>query len=848
MIEGKMEEFYIKIYLFRANRVPPINIARNSQLRITVETMDYTIPAGATASAFSKGAFSGKIYTQSCTVDGNRISFIPEPGFFVPGRNSLQYEIGGGVIPLAIDVNCELSLPDGGEAAEPEQVLSLAHRAEAAANAAAGSAQAAEESKNAAETSASSAAGSAAAAEASENAAADSAASAEAAALAAAGSAQAAEESKKAAEASASSAAGSAAAAGASESASADSAASAEAAALAAAGSAQAALESKNAAEVSANSAAGSATAAAASENAAANSAASAEKDALAAAGSAQAAEESKNAAEVSASSAAGSAEKAIEFLDVTFQQLLNGTNTTSVFWNWWPLSENGVDSKYHRLERFGTMLAKAWAGKTYTLRGYAAEVSGDTALEPLDDLAGLAPAALATDTDNGGEDWAEEDPMTWYIRANALSLDNGHMNILAVEGEDGFDITGEKAPVYRFSLALFKRWTEDESYEIRSYKTVAAPGYDPYERDISPDGTKRILTWAPCFCGGLTADGKLTSGAGKKPYIFASAQQGLDAARKWDGGNDALWNDGDSEWLLDTWQLRHFDKENSNKLEGCLSYNVQKKVALAESGVRRVLLATADAAGLVVGSAVSIGDPGSNTNYDRGQSYMRSIAHLVRISSIENVTIDGTVYAAVNLELDGDIDTTGTTMISTMPWHSGSTEALPGHRDGSIGSLTNGKFPARISGMEVLNGANVIGIDPLYSVTANENGGFDYAVYVCRDSKNLSGSITSNHVDTGIRLTGVASGWNWTKAFALNKLGILIPRLFGGNSSGWYKSAFGGAYSGGVRVPWRWGSLYYGGSGGLACGSAGYSPGYAHWYGSPRLSGSGKKRGELPS
>lgn len=130
------EEFYLKVYLFRPNPVPPIKIARNSQLKITIETMDYTIPPGATASAFAKGAFSKKTYTQGCTVDGNRVSFTPEPGFFVLGRNILQYLIDGGKIPLAIDVNCEISLPDGGEAAEPEQVLPLVQRAENAAAAA----------------------------------------------------------------------------------------------------------------------------------------------------------------------------------------------------------------------------------------------------------------------------------------------------------------------------------------------------------------------------------------------------------------------------------------------------------------------------------------------------------------------------------------------------------------------------------------------------------------------------------------------------------------------------------------------------------------------------------------
>ena len=115
-----MEEFYLKVYLFRPNRVPPIKIARNSKLKITIETMDYTIPPGATASAFANGVTSEKVYTQSCTVVGNRVSFTPEPGFFVKGRNVLQYEIGDVVIPLAIDVSCEISLPDEGDTTKPD--------------------------------------------------------------------------------------------------------------------------------------------------------------------------------------------------------------------------------------------------------------------------------------------------------------------------------------------------------------------------------------------------------------------------------------------------------------------------------------------------------------------------------------------------------------------------------------------------------------------------------------------------------------------------------------------------------------------------------------------------------
>lgn len=540
---------------------------------------------------------------------------------------------------------------------------------------------------------------------------------------------------------------------------------------------------------------------------------------------------------------AAGSSAPA--FIDATFGQMLDGSNTTAIFKSWWPLSDNGQDSRYRRLERFAKMLADAWAGKTYTLRGYAAGVSSDPALTPMDDLTGRSAAVLATDTAPGGEDWAEEDPMTWYVRANALSLADGTMNVLAVEGEDDFDITGENAPVYCFALALWLKKVEDSSYETKSWKTAKAPGYRPYAEAVAPDGKKRLLTWHPTFGGGLTADGKLTSGAGKAPYIFAAATTGQTAARKWEGGNDGLWADVDTEWALDMWQLRHFNKENTGICNGCASFNFQPTVAMAEENVKRVLLKKTDAANLVVGATVSVGEPGADNNIDRNQTSMRSIAHLARITSIADVTIDEVTYSAVNLDVDSPFTTTATTRLSTMPWHRGSTEALPGHKDGCCGSLTAGKTPLRVAGVELLDGACATGLGPLYNVTANANGGFDYAVYTCADSKKQSGSITADYTDTGIRGTGIASGWSWVKHFANNALGIIFPDTFGGSSSGWLKSAFNGAGSAGVRCPWRFGSLSAGANAGLACGYGHVSPGYADWFGSPRLSGCGKKRGE---
>ena len=534
--------------------------------------------------------------------------------------------------------------------------------------------------------------------------------------------------------------------------------------------------------------------------------------------------------------------------LDAACQSVLDGKNTTRVFWAYYPRAvAAGETDKYKILSRFATAAAQAWNQKTYTLRSYDPAVSGTTAMTPLDDLADLEAAQLCTENTEAVEDWADEDPMTWYIRANALSLEDGTMNITYFEGEDGFDITGEEAPVYTFALALWIKEWNDGTYDYISFRTTRGSGYYPDAGDVDPTNKRRPITWHPTFPGGLNSEGALTSGAGIKAYNFASASTGITKARIM-SSYEGLWNDCDTRWLLRMWQLRHWDLENSGKAEGCTNYNYQYVAALPEENAKRILITTAQAATLVVGSTVSIGDMGSQSNKDRGNSYMRNLADLVKISSIETVTINETQYGAVNLELTETITTTSTTYISTMPWHSGATEALPGHKDGCIHSLTAGKGPLRVAGVEVLDGAYAVGLDPLYQVTENADGGFDYSIYECRNSVNQTGSVTSNYVDTGLSYEGMPEGWNYVKSFIKTKLGVLFPNAIGGSSTTYYKSAFYGPGSAGVRCPWRFANLNDGGYAGLAGEYGNFSPGLSHWSGRPRLSGAGKKRGEWPA
>lgn len=137
------EQIVREIWLFQKRRVPPIDIVAGSQIPIALEMKDYTIPSGATVKVYARPWGRETTYVQDATATGNTVVFTPQDGFFREGWNSVQLEINGSKIPLALDVNGGVRLSDGGSGATPEAVRPLVARAEQAA------AKAAEEAEKA---------------------------------------------------------------------------------------------------------------------------------------------------------------------------------------------------------------------------------------------------------------------------------------------------------------------------------------------------------------------------------------------------------------------------------------------------------------------------------------------------------------------------------------------------------------------------------------------------------------------------------------------------------------------------------------------------------------------------
>ncbi len=522
------------------------------------------------------------------------------------------------------------------------------------------------------------------------------------------------------------------------------------------------------------------------------------------------------------------------EFVDATFAALLDDTNTTEIFKIWWPLSETEGQTKTDRLNRWFTMLRN---DKTYGVEFHAPEVSGDTFGAYTDASAGLT-CELSTDTVQGA-DTLDEHRAFWWMRVNAIEIDEqGTLDVLYHEFEPGFDPTGEVAPVYTVQIAPYIQRYKTDTKLVCKLRTMPQIGFHSWVEGRNPDGTQRAFVAHAAYGAGLDTNGYYTSGAGKRPLIRTSYNAALSAVKK-GRQYQTIWQTHDQAWLLLMWQLRHASLAPSGQMEGCLSYNYQYLAALGEENTRRVLLTPAQAANIIVGCAVEVGETGMQTDTDRSAAHNYDLADCVQVAGKESITIDGTEYVAVVLDIPATITTTTTTRISTMPWWSGSTDSVLGRGDGSRGSNTNGRYPCRCAGIEFLQGCYRIAAGEQYQYAEGPDGSSELQQYACTVQGSEASSITSAYVDTGLRLYATEAGWLYIAEMDDTYDGALFPKAAGtGSGSSYLRDAFYHyGRSSGLSVPWLAGRLSGGGSGGLVCVYGCHGSGYADWDGAPGLS-----------
>lgn len=422
-----------------------------------------------------------------------------------------------------------------------------------------------------------------------------------------------------------------------------------------------------------------------------------------------------------------------------------------------------------------------------------------------------------------GRDDYAQYG-LFHHFTCNFSVDENGFNHVDALEGQIGFTKYG-KVQVGEVTMSAWfgiEDTTEAVIYHYSDSQTELTPY--PMKESINPDGTiSPFMIHAKYAAGDI--DGVPYSSKGLAPANGCQATQarnpvsytGMITYMHKLGGHYC----GTTSWDLFYRQLmmiiKYATTHSQSIMAGCTSYSNQNQNLVEETGVMRVVLTKAQAAGYVIGSYVSIGDVGSNTNRDRYFSYIHNKAYSVKVTKIEDVDDSN---AAVYVDAPEAFDTTLTTWITTMPWHSGATDEVAGS-DGSPNSNTNGKDPYKIQGIETCIGAYEVLGNVVMDIITGADGNPARDVYVCEDASTLSSNIATvraNYKKAIAQVAYTAASWKYiTEETTDPNLGIMIPtKVGGGSTTGFADGLYTDTGTSGQREWLALGSLNYGAYAGL--------------------------------
>ena len=472
--------------------------------------------------------------------------------------------------------------------------------------------------------------------------------------------------------------------------------------------------------------------------------------------------------------------------------------------------------------------------GKVYTTRIYKYDTSTSPTGVKMNDNEGLV-RKPSTNTVIGQDDYREIG-VFMHFPCNFTVDDKGFNHVTALQGQPDFKKTG-KVDVGEVTMSAWVGITDNPEYVDYHYSDSPneALGLRPMGESINPDGTiSPFMIHGKYGAGDI--DGVPYSSAG---LILANGSQkggkpvshtGLIAYMRKKGSMYV----GTTNWDLFYKQLMmiilYATTNSRSVMTGCNSYTSQEMATVAETGVTRVILPKAKANNYIVGSYVSVGDIGSNTNKDRYYAYMHNLAYDVKILKIEPV--DDT-NSAIYLDTE-PFNTTLTTCISTMPWRTGSTDSVLGS-DGSPFSNTDNKNPFKIQGIETGYGAYEVLSNVFMDIVTDEDGTPKRDVYICMDASLLTTDMNAaktRYKKVAAQVTYTAASWKYiSKCFVDPALGIMVPtETKAGSTTGFCNGLYTDSGTSGQREWLSLGHLSTGTIYGLWILSANSGVGNANW------------------
>lgn len=381
----------------------------------------------------------------------------------------------------------------------------------------------------------------------------------------------------------------------------------------------------------------------------------------------------------------------------------------------------------------------------------------------------------ISTNDKAGRDDYAALPAFrVWDV--NATVDDDGVPHVTAIDGLDTrFKRDGSNGDVYVMTCPGYYKLESTSTHNGFLYSDTQYDGYAPLPGVLLPDGSKRPCLLFAKYAASLDSQQRPLSVSGKEiDREFGSQNRAIDYALK-KGKGYAGRCAGDTFYVQLMLMIKYATK-NSDVLGGCWQYTQQTAVTKAETGVKRVIIATSAANNFDVGSTVNVG-----TDKERNNTDNYSAARARTILSKTNLDAGNTA-----LNLDGDaITTTTACFVSSMPWKTGATDKLLGI-DGRPTTANATRQPVRLQGIELFNGIYETDADLIANSVKDSDDAGRVELYRVFDITKASKTSTANYTKIGefpARTKAIDNSWRYAEDFTLSN-GVLIPTGIGATSA----------------------------------------------------------------
>ena len=503
--------------------------------------------------------------------------------------------------------------------------------------------------------------------------------------------------------------------------------------------------------------------------------------------------------------------------------------------------------------ERINNMLFADYDGKVYSTFFEDSTTSMASTGEKEDDNAGIANPVPSTDTVSN-ENPYDSIPLFKPIECNGYVDEEGNPHITAIKGSPEFKEDGSNGDVCIALKTGYIRTIVDTDGSILGKKGRKVSVTDtwreseypnhpfvPYTGAIRLDDSVRPYILIPKYQA-VNYNDSYYSLPGLCPVYNVSHNNQITTFQK-RGKQYCGETNSDAEIWETLFEIVFATLNSQSIMAGCTNYNYQYQVAKAESSVKRVIVTNSQANNILVGSCVSIGDKGTNSSVDKGNSYMHSLANRVLVTKKESLS-DG-ANTAIYVDSSNSFTTTATTYISTMPWYTGATNSVKGTCGSPVDNL-NGKYPFKFLGIEFALGQYIVRSDVILN-GVYDSGANTYRqdIYTCLDCTKFATAITSDYAKVGYSIPDTNVTWLYISELGFDSKNphVRMATKYGANSSQRYADAvYTGTRANGTREFLSLGNLNGGSVAGLRLANLHDSLSTAYWSIAARPSYTGRR------